>query len=56
MPDKAAFVNAAYSLTAVTRETSNVSSPTLKRHLLADNGFAFLISPSKKLSLGLGIV
>ncbi len=44
MSDKAAFVRSAALSTAVTRETS--SSPTLKRLLLAENEFAFLISPS----------
>ncbi len=47
MPDKAVFVSSALLCvqpTAVTGETS--SSPALKRLLLAENEFAFLISPS----------
>jgi len=47
MPDNAAYVSLAYSPTAVAGETSNVSSPALKRHLLAENEFAFLkVRPS----------
>ncbi len=47
MPDKAEFVNSVYSPAAVTGETSIVSSPALRRLLLAENEFAPSISPSK---------
>ncbi len=47
MPDNAAYVSLAYRPTAVAGENS-VSSPALKRHLLAENEFAFLkVRPSR---------
>ncbi len=53
MPDKAELVSSVYSPAAVTGETSIISSPALRRLLLAENEFAPSISPSKYLSLHL---
>ncbi len=47
MSDKAVFLNSVYSRYRAQTSNVNVISPAFKRLLLAESGFAFLISPSK---------